>query len=271
VELAVSRSVRDTAAILDVVQGPMPGDPYFATPPERPYAEEIGAPAGSLRVGVMLRGPRGGAVHEECLAAARKAARALEALGHRVEEAHPEALDETAAVASYVVIVAASVARALDAFGEKIGRSLGAGDVEPLTWALAEQGRATGAPRYLEAVEFVHGFGRRVASFWKGGFDLLVTPTTAALAPRVGELTATREPPLAPFLRAAPYGAFTSSFNLTGQPAISLPLHWTADGMPVGAQVVAAFGREDLLLRVASALEEAVPWKERRPPVYAPG
>lgn len=268
-ELAVSRSVRDTAAFLDVVQGPMPGDPYFATPPLRPYAQEIGQPPPPLRVGVMLQGPRGAAVHADCLAAARSAAQVLEALGHRVEEAYPEALDENAAVGSYVVIVAASVARALESHGQKLGRKLGAADVEPLTWALAEQGGATSAPRYIEAVEFVHGFGRRVASFWQRGFDLLLTPTTAALAPRIGALTETREPPLAPFLRAAPYGAFTSSFNLTGQPAISLPLHETAEGMPVGAQLVAAYGREDLLLRVAAALEEARPWRDRRAPVYA--
>lgn len=268
-ELAVSRSVRDTAAFLDVVQGAMPGDPYAAAPPARPYAKEVGASVAGLRVGLLLRGPRGLAVDPECVAAARAAGDALAALGHRVEESAPEALEETRAVASYVVIVSCSVARALDSWGEKLGRSLGASDVEPLTWALAEQGRATPAPRYVEAVEFVHGFGRRVAAWWEQGFDLLVTPTTAALAPEIGALRPAGDPPLGPFLRAAPYGAFTSTFNLTGQPAISIPLHWTSAGMPVGAQLVAATGREDLLLRVASQLEEARPWSERRAPVYA--
>ncbi len=268
-ELAVSRSVRDTAAILDLVQGAMPGDPYAAAPPTRPYAREVGAAPGRLRVGLMLRGPRGLAVDEECLAAARAAARALESLGHSVEESHPEALDEPKSIASYVVVVASSVARALDSWGEKLGRTLTAQDVEPMTWALAEQGRGIPAPRSVEAVEFVHGFGRRVAAWWEGGYDLLLTPTTAALAPRIGELTATREPPLAPFLRAAPYGAFTSAFNLTGQPAISLPLHWAPHDMPVGAHLVAATGREDLLLRVAAQLVEALPWRGRHAPVYA--
>ncbi|CAG0954228.1 partial amidase, partial [Myxococcaceae bacterium] len=269
VELGVSRSVRDTAALLDVVQGPMPGDPYFAPPPSRPHLEEVGAPLPQLRVGVLLRGPRGIAVAEDCLEAARRAATALAELGHAVEPSHPEALDDGAAVGSYVVVVSASVARALDSWGAKLGRTLGPDDVEPLTYALAEQGRATSAPRLLEAIETVHSFGRRVAAFWEAGFDLLVTPTTAALAPEVGALHAPGDPPLAPFLRAAPYGAFTSSFNLTGQPAISLPLHWTTNGLPVGAQLVAAYGREDLLLRVASSLEEARPWRDRRPPVYA--
>jgi amidase len=188
-------------------------------------------------------------------------------LGHDVEESHPEALDETRSVASYVVVVASSVARALDSWGEKLGRSLGSDDVEPLTWALAEQGRAIAAPRYVEAVEFVHGFGRRVAAWWERGFDLLLTPTTAAPAPRLGELAQSKEQPLAPFLRAAPYGAFTSAFNLTGQPAISVPVHWSDAGLPVGAQLVAAWGREDLLLRVAAQLEQALPWRDRHAPV----
>jgi amidase len=267
VELVVSKSVRDTAAVLDVVQGLMPGDPYSAPPPQRPYAEEVGAPPGRLRIGLLQRGPRGLAVHDDCLAAARVTARALEALGHSVEESHPEALDEPRSVASYVVVVASSVARALDSWGEKLGRILGSDDVEPLTWALAEQGRTIPAPRYVEAIEFVHGFGRRVAAWWERGFDLLLTPTTAAPAPRLGELANSKEQPLAPFLKAAPYGAFTSAFNLTGQPAISLPVHWSESGLPVGAQLVAAWGREDLLLRVAAQLEEALSWRDRHAPV----
>jgi amidase len=267
VELVVSKSVRDSAAILDLVQGPMPGDPYYATPPERPYLDEMGAAPGRLRIGLMLRGPRDMAVDPACLAAARATAQALEGLGHTIEEAYPKALDEPRSVASYVVIVSCSVARALGSWGEKLGRTLGSDDVEPLTWALAEQGRNTPAPRYVEAVEFVHGFSRRVAAWWEQGFDLLLTPTTAALAPRLGALANSKEQPLAPFLRAAPYGAFTSAYNLTGQPAISLPMHWSESGLPVGAQLVAAWGREDLLLRVASQLEAARPWRDRHAPV----
>lgn len=266
-ELVVSRTVRDTAALLDIVSGPMPGDPYFAPPPSRPFAREVGAPVGRLRIGFMQRGPRGLAVHEDCLGAARAAARSLEHLGHTIEDAYPAALDEPKAVASFVVVVCCSVARALDSWSEKLGRTLGADDVEPLTWALAEQGRATPAARYLEAIEFVHAFGRSVASWWEQGYDLLLTPTTAAPPPRIGELASSKEQPLAPFLRAAPYGAFTSAYNLSGQPAISLPGHWTADGLPLGVQLVAATAREDLLLRVAAQLEEAMPWRSRRPTV----
>jgi amidase len=170
---------------------------------------------------------------------------------------------------AFVTVVSCSVARALDVAGEKVGRVATAADVEPLTWALAELGRACPAAQYITAVEFVHGFGRRLDAWWQQGFDLLLTPTTAAPAPRLGTLTCSAAAPLEEYARSAPFGAFTSAFNQSGQPAISLPLHWTPAGLPVGVQLVAAYGREDVLLRVAAQLEQACPWTERRPPLCA--
>jgi amidase len=269
VELVVSRSVRDTAVVLDVVQGAMPGDPYAAAPPARPYLNEVGKPPGRLRIGLMTKGPRAIAVDAECVAAAKGAARLLEGLGHAIEESHPPALDEPHAMNAFVSVVAISVARALETWGAKVGRPVEKDDVEPLTWALAEMARSWSSTRYLEAIESVHAFGRRIAAWWEQGFDLLVTPTTAEPAPRLGEMTSSQETPLKGFVRAAPFGAFTSSFNMSGQPAVSLPLHWTREGLPVGVQLVAAVGREDLLLRVASQLEEAAPWAQRRAPISA--
>ena len=268
-EGVVTHTVRDTAAILDVTNGPMPGDPYAAAPPARPYAQEVGADPGKLRIGVMLCGPRAIAVDPECLAAARTAAKALEALGHRVEESYPEALDDPAAPGAFVTVVGANVARALEAWGEKLGRTLTEADVEVLTWGVAQIARTWPTTRYLQAVEFVHGFGRRVAAWWQGGFDLLLTPAVAEPPPPLGTFASPSDVPLKGFLRAAPFGAYTSFFNQTGQPAISLPVHWTAHGLPVGAQLVAATGREDLLFRVAAQLEEALPWRGRRAPVSA--
>jgi amidase len=268
VEFALTRSVRDAAALLDVVAGPMPGDPYFMPLPPRPFAAEVGAAPGRLRVGIMRQAPRGGEVHAECMAAVDRAATLLGRAGHTVEEAHPEALDDPASVLTYVTIVSTNTARALDAWGEKVGRAVTAADVEPLTWALAERGRAVSAPELLAAVEYVHAFGRRLAIWWGAGFDLLVTPTQAAPPPELGYVTSTPDEPLRAFLRAAPYGAFTLPFNMSGQPAVSLPLHWTAGDLPVGVQLIAAYGREDLLLRVAAQLEEAAPWAGRRPRVF---
>jgi amidase len=269
VELAVSRTVRDTAAVLDVVQGPMPGDPYSAAPPVRPYTSEVGAPPGRLRIGLMARGPRAIPVDADCAAAAQRAARLLEEFGHTIEESYPLALDDSGALNAFVTVVATSVARTLDAWGARLGRPVQQDGVEPLTWALAEMARSWSSTRYLEAVEYVHTFGRRIAAWWSLGSDLLLTPTTAEPPPLLGEMASTPEIPLKGFLRAAPFGAFTSSFNMSGQPAVSLPLHWTKEGLPVGVQLVAASGREDLLLRVASQLEQAAPWVERRPSISA--
>jgi amidase len=268
VEFALTRTVRDAAALLDVLAGPMPGDPYFAPPPARSFATEVGAAPGRLRVGLMRRPPRGGESHAECTAAVDRAARLLAELGHAVEEAHPEALDDPTSVVTYVTIVATSTARALDAWAEKVGRTVDQDDVEPLTWALAERGREMGAVELLAAVEYVHAFGRRLAVWWGGGFDLLLTPTQGAPPPELGFITSTATEPMRAFVRSAPYGTFTLPFNMSGQPAISLPLHWTTAGLPVGVQLVAAFGREDLLLRVAAQLEEAAPWASRRPPIH---
>jgi len=269
-EFVVSRSVRDSAAVLDVTSGPMPGDPYWAPPPPRPFAELACEEPGRLRVGLMRGGPRGLAIDPECVLAVDEAAHALEELGHDVLESHPEALDDPGCVAHYVRVVTANTARALESVGEKLGRKLGPADVEPLTWALAEQGRSLRATDLLATLEFVHGFGRRVAAWWSDGrFDLLLTPTQGAPPPALGTITSTPEEPLRAFVRAAPYGVFTLPFNLTGQPAVSLPLHWTRSGLPMGVQIVAAAGREDRLLQVARQLEAARPWADRRPPLHA--
>jgi amidase len=268
-EFVITRSVRDAAALLDVTAGPMPGDPYFAAPPAVPYAEAIRTKPGRLRVGVMRHAPRGMPLDPDCLASVDRTARVLADLGHAVDESHPDAVDEHDGVIHYVTIVAANTARALDAWGGRLGRTLGAADVEVTTWSLAERGRATTAADLLATLEYSHTFGRRIAAWFGRGFDLLITPTTAAPPPELGYLTSTAEEPLRAFIRAAPFGAFTAPFNMSGLPALSLPMHWTPAGLPVGTQLVAAYGREDLLLRVAAQIEEAAPWAERRPRVHA--
>ncbi len=265
----VTRSVRDTAALLDIVAGAMPGDPYAAAPPARPYAREVDADPGQLRIGLMQRAPRDGELDAECRTAVLAAGRLLEGLGHGVEIAHPPALDDPEAMKGFLSVVSAGVAFALDAAAAKIGRPLVEDDVEPLTWTVAQAGRAIAAPAYVAAVNANHAHGRRLASWWAEGFDLLLTPTCAKPPPPLGSFEAPPDNPLAGYLRAAPYGAFTMQFNISGQPAISLPLHWTPDGLPVGVQLVAAAGREDLLVRVAAQLEEAAPWSGRLPPLHA--
>ncbi|MEE8580216.1 MAG: amidase [Myxococcota bacterium] len=267
-EFFVTRSVRDTAALLDVTAGPMPGDPYFAAPLARPFAEAATLAPGRLRVGFMTGAPRGLSVHAECQSAVEQTASVLEGLGHDLEEAHPSALDDPASVANYVKIVTANTARALDSWGEKVGRPVEERDVETLTWTLAEQGRQQTATDLLATLEFVHAFGRRVAAWWEGGFDLLLTATQGAPPPELGFISSTPDEPTRAFLRSAPYGVFTLPFNVTGQPAISLPLHWTEDHLPLGIQLVAPYGREDLLLQVAKQLEDEKPWAGRTPGIF---
>ena len=267
---AVTRSVRDTAAILDVIAGPMPGDPYTAPPPQRPFLTEVGADPGRLRIGVMPRSPEGRPLHPDCVAAVQHAARALESLGHQVEESHPRAFDELQeCTAHFSRVLMSWVAATLDELAENAGKPVGPEGFEEITWTYATMGRAVTAPQYIQAVDWLHAFTRRMASWWANGFDVLLTPTLAAPPPRLGELV---PPPGNPFAGSEKVFAlipFTAQFNITGQPAMSLPLYWNRDGLPIGVQLIAAYGREDVLLRLASQLEQACPWGERRPPVHA--
>src|SRR2546426_8373233 len=270
VEHVVTRSVRDTAAVLDAVAGYLPGDPYTAPPPARPFREEVGAPTGPLRVGLLVKAPAGQTeVHPECVAAARETARLLESLGHRVEEAYPAALADTEVGHATVTVITAATARDLTYWSERTGRRIGAGDVEPMTWAIAEMGRSVRASDYIRAMDYLHAHTRPVAAWWAEGFDLLLPPTLAEPPPRLGEFDPAPDDPLRGFTRSAAFVVFTMPFNVTGQPAVSLPLHWSADGLPIGVQLGAAYGREDLLIRVAAQLESARPWSGRRPPVHA--
>jgi amidase len=271
-ELVVSRSVRDTAGLLEwICRESPPGEPYFAPPCDRPYSKDVGADPGRLRIGVMTSAPGGHAeTHPDCVAAAEEAGRALEALGHVVEDSYPLALDDPGYIDNFLVRWTAGVTAGLEFWSMRTGKPIGQADVEPLTWALAEQGRAHSAADYLLAVGYAQVVTRAVAQWWQD-FDVLVTPTMALPPAELGTIGngAEDEDPTMPITRAIPYAVFTAGFNATGQPAISLPLHWNDDGLPIGVQLVGDLGREDLLIRVASQLEEARPWAERRPPVFA--
>ncbi|MEA2624872.1 MAG: amidase [Candidatus Binatota bacterium] len=264
---AVTRSLRDTAAILDAVSGPMPGDPYAAPTPSRPFLQEVGADPGRLRVG-LLTTLEGRVVHPDCVAAVRETGRVLESLGHHVEESQPDAFAAPEFIQKFMVVVTAWTALGLDEWGRRAGQAIGASDVEPATWALAEIGRGHGAREYLGAVEWLQSWTRRMAAWWAGGFDLLVTPTIGEPPPRIGELVPTAGDPLGKMDRLLGLVPFTPPFNATGQPAMSLPLHWNGEGLPIGVQFVGAYGREDLLLRIGAQLEQAMPWKDRRPPIF---
>jgi amidase len=272
VELCVSRSVRDTAGVLQAVHGRFPGDPTTAPLPAHPYTDEVGADPGKLRIGLMTTDPlAGGPMHPDCVAAAESTARLLESLGHEVEISQPPGMADPELLTKFSMVWAANCAYYVDDFGHKVGREATAEDVELLTWAMTEFGRSVTAPAYLDAIADAVRFSRRAASWWYGseGFDLLLTPTLGEPPLPHGTLDSTPENPLAGFARSATFTPCTAQFNMTGQPAISLPMHWNDDNLPIGIQLVADFAREDLLIRIASQLEEAQPWADRVPPVHA--
>jgi len=268
-ELVVSRSVRDTASILDAVQGPAPGDPYVAPPPKRPYVEEILAAPGTLRIGLTTTSLTDVEATPEVVAAAGDAARLLESLGHVVEESAPQGLEAFDLVETFLVRWRAGQAATLAQLSAVLGRELGPDDMEPCTWALAEAGRTASAADYLHAVGQHQVMTRMVAGWYESGFDLLLTPTLGEPPTPLGTFDDSGPDPLAPVERARLTVTFTALLNATGQPAISLPLGWSAEGLPLGVQLVAPYGREDVLISVAAQLEQASPWADRRPPLFA--
>jgi amidase len=258
VEHVLTRSVRDSAAILDVLASEQPS---------RPFATEAGADPGRLRVGLMTTTPGGMVpVQDECRTAAEAAARLLEELGHEVDEAYPAPLDELEHIIHFGALTGADTVSLLDHWSARLGRPIGPEDVEPNTWMIAELGRAITAEQLATTMAWMEEYTVRVVAWWNEGFDLLLTPTLPEPPPKLGDLTGTPENPLAGALRGGMVAAFTPVFNTTGQPAISLPLHWNDAGLPIGVQLVAAPGREDVLIRIASQLEQGRPWADMRPP-----
>ncbi len=266
----VTRSVRDSAAVLDVLAGPMPGDPYYAVPAERPYGQAVGEAPGRLRVGVVRADPTGSTtVDRQCVAAVDSAATLMGDLGHDVEEALPARLADPAFVPDFTTTYLAYAEWCLEDTARLTGQAVGPEDCETLTWTLAEMARALTPGKYLAAVRSIQDISRGVRSWWEvDGWDLLLTPTVPEPPWPLGQFTSTPDNPLAPLFRAAAVVPFTAPFNATGQPAVSLPLDWSEEGLPIGVQLVGAYGRDELLLSVCAQLEAARPWIDCRPPVH---
>jgi len=259
VELCVSRSVRDTAALLESVKGPGVGDSIIA-PSSGSYIAALAAQVAPLRIGLMDVHPRGEPLDADCAEGARSAARMLEAMGHHVEHAWPAVLDDTSFTKKFMAVWTVSAAFSLQQYGELLGRPLTEEDVEPVNWAQAEFAKKISGVDYARALVAISDFRRACLGWWHQGWDLLITPTVAEIPPRIGEHSHVPGDPMAPQKRANKWLGYTQPFNTTGQPAISLPLHRSATGLPIGVQLVADYGREDLLISVAAQLEQAHPW-----------
>jgi amidase len=271
VEHVVSRSVRDVALALDATHGPAPGDPYVAPPPARPYMEELGADPGSLRITVVTEpiGVPHIEVEPAVVAATREAATMLEHLGHSVDDDVPQVDPSFDLIETFLTRWYAGQTEIIDQFGVLLGRELGPDDVEPLTWAMAEEGRRRHSGQYLAAVSQHQAIARMLGIWFDSGHDLLLTPTMGELPPPLGSFATDPADPLKTIHRGEQTAAFTALINATGQPAISLPLGWSEEGLPIGVHLIAPLGREDVLLRVAAQLEEAHPWADRFPEVFS--
>jgi amidase len=265
VELGVSHTVRDIAGLLDAVRGPGVGDSVIAPAPQRPYLEEVGADPGRLRIGLLDVHPRGEFLHEDCVSAVRSAASMLEGLGHIVEPAWPACLADATLPYKFTAQWATQLAMGARAIGETVGREVTADDFEPVNWALIEQAQRLTAVDYATAQVAGWAFRRALQQWWADGWDLLLTPTLTEPPLLLTEFENDPEHPTAPMRRAGQFAAFTPAFNMSGQPAISLPLHRNAVGLPIGIQLAAAYGREDVLIRVAAQLESAHPWSSHHP------
>lgn len=268
-EFVLTRSVRDLAALLDWVSGPEPGDPYAALLPERPYVEELHREPGKLRIALLTEPLTDDVFAPEVVAAAEDTARKLEGLGHEIVRPDLSAArDGVDLFPTFMTRWAAGNAATADTIGMIIGRPLTADDVEPLTWALAEQGRRESGAEYLGAITRHQFVGRFVAGLHESGIDLLMTPTVGALPQPIGTYDDSGPDPMDAIVRARGFASFTGLFNATGQPAISLPLA-ESGGLPVGIQFVAPMWREDRLIRIAAQLEQALPWADRLPGITA--
>ena len=258
-EHALSRSVRDSAALLDATAGPDVGDPYWAPPVDRGYLQEVGADPGRLRIAFTAKALTDVAVDGDCVAAVDDAANLCSELGHLVEEATLP-INAQMLFEAFIVLWSAGTGATLKALGAEKDQ------VEPLSWALKEMNDQFTPADYLLAMQTLHAASREVARFFED-FDILLTPTLAEPPLPLGTFDSPADNPMHGLLRAAEFACFTPICNMTGQPGMSIPLYWNSDNLPVGSHFIGRFGDEATLFRLAAQLEEARPWGGRRPPL----
>jgi len=260
---AVTRSVRDSASLLDATSGPDVGDPYWAPPPERPFLQEVGQSPGKLRVAFTTKAVGDISVHADCIKAVQDAARLCASLGHEVEEASLDLPWEMISQ-SFTVLWSAGCAFVIDGLSFVTGKTPNPGEFEPLTWALYSMGKKQEASAYLLSLSLLQRFSREVARFFLR-YDTLLTPTLSEPPLPLGSFDSPPDNPLHGLRMAEKFVPFTPICNITGQPAMSIPLYWNAEGLPIGVHFVGRFGDEATLFRLAAQLEEACPWNKRFP------
>ena len=263
-EHALTRSVRDSAALLDASSGPDAGDPYWAPPPARSFVEEVAAEAGRLRIAFTAETPLGTRVHPDCVNAVLDASVVCAGLGHEVFEASPSVEGERLWEA-FTTVLSAGFAWSIDDWARRTNREPEEELFEPFVWAFTQRGRQVTATQYLLMVEDLQRMSRDIARFFSN-VDVWLTPTLGEPPVPLGTLAYSGGDPIALRRRLADFVPFTYISNVTGQPAMSVPLYWNGDGLPIGTHFVARFGDEATLFRLAAELEKVRPWADRRPP-----
>jgi len=262
IDHALSITVRDSAALLDATSAPDAGAPYGIPAPARPFLEEVGAKPGKLRIAFFTKGAAD-VTHPDCVAAAEAAARLCESLGHKVEEASPK-IDYEPLAEAFMLIISAHMAAGLDQAGQLLGKKVTADRVEPWAWSLAQRGWKASAADFANTKAIVNTSTRAVAGFL-ARYDLILTPALGAPPPELGYLDTVKLSHEVMLRRLLDFIPFTWLHNVTGLPAMSVPLHWNAQGLPVGVQFAGRYADEATLYRLAGQLEEARPWREKIP------
>ncbi|MFW6125772.1 MAG: amidase [Chloroflexota bacterium] len=263
-ELGLTRTVRDSAALLDAVAGPAPGDPYRAPAPTRPFLSEVGADPGHLRIAFTTQTVTGVTVHPDCVAAVHDAAALCTDLGHDVVEANMS-LPGDELVQAFITVWSSMVAWSIDRMARITGRTPTQEHFEPLTWALYETGHQRSASQYLLAVTTLPLMSREIGRF-RTHYDVILTPTIAEPPPPLGTFYSPPDNPLQGLLRAAQFLPYTPLCNFTGLPGMSVPLFWSDEAIPIGTHFVGRFADEATLFRLAAQLEQARPWANRHAP-----
>ncbi|MSP81434.1 MAG: amidase [Alphaproteobacteria bacterium] len=262
----VSRSVRDTAVLLDLTHGPAVGDPYAAPPPVRPFSAEVGAPVGKLRIGLVTAAPGGTPLHADCVAAAEDAGHLCASLGHHVEPANIE-VDVEALLKALWIIFGAAARNTIELRLGVLKRALRDDDVEPVTRDWAEMGSRSTTVEYAQSIQVIHATGRRLGRLMER-FDALLSPTLSEPPFPLGTVDMTKGDARRYYDDLFARLPFTPLANVSGQPAMQLPLFWSRAGLPIGVQFTGRFGDEATLIRLASQIETARPWFDRHPPIF---
>lgn len=267
VEHVVSRTVRDSAAALDATAGPAPGDPYRAPQPKRPFLDEAATDPRRLKIAITTDAFNGLPVHQDCVQAAEEAGKLCEQLGHIVEPASPS-FDADRLDQDYNMLFAVGASANIKQRAKAIGRELDRSGFERVTLAMMDKAESLSAIDYVQLLNRLHAITREIAGLFEG-YDLLLTPTLAQPPVPLGHLDMMMDDLDAYVDRLWRFAAFTYQFNVTGQPAMSVPLHWNSDNLPIGVQFVGAYGDEATLFQLAGQLERAASWHDHHPPIFA--